>query len=284
MAKFVQLILVSLALHSEMSEAGPISTDKQMCEKEFKDCALNAHKDYRKAIVAGDDGRPDYVERKTCNYVTAAIEDCSAFLYDCYSVDHVEQLKNNQLELILNKLNKQVKNWDSKKCPPFKAYLDQLKQKSQPNYKSTPAPLHSVNMSCDNPMGHDGEVRTEECILYTCKKNVWRPSMDRDVCCYQGKAYRSFIANITQAGCTTSLWCEHDGNQASMEYRTTCDNIMERVKQTVAKIENRTEDLTVKMDMVEDKIDRVGKHIVATQDKLEAIEDSFDQLIKMFGK
>jgi len=285
MARLVHLILVSLALHSEMSEAGPISTDKKICENEIYKCNLNAYKDYRKAVDAGDDGRPDWKARKTCNYVTAAIEDCSAFLYDCYSVDEVETLKNEQFKNILNSLERiGITDWDSNKCPSVKAYLDKLRQTSQPTYKSTPVPVHPVNMSCGNPMGHDGEVRTEECILYTCKKNVWRPSMDRDVCCYQGKAYRSFITNITQDGCTTTMWCKHDGNQASMEYRTTCENIMERIKQTIAKIENRTEYLPVKMDMVEDKIDRVGKHIAATQDKLETIEDTFDQLIKRFGK
>ena len=135
--------------------------------------------------------------------------------------------------------------------------------------------------------GYDGEVRTEDCIKYTCKKSVWRPSMDKDVCCYQGVAFRSFIANITQDGCTTSLWCKHDGNQANMEYVTKCENGMEKIKQTIAKIEKRTDYLLGgdgKMDMVENKIDRIGEHVAGTEDKLKTIEDTIDELIKMLGK
>ena len=101
------------------------------------------------------------------------------------------------------------------------------------------------------------------------------------------KSSRYAIANITQDGCTTSLWCKHDGNQANMEYVTKCENKMEKIKQTIAKIEKRTDYLLGgdgKMDMVENKIDRIGEHVAGTEDKLKTIEDTIDELIKMLGK
>ena len=33
-----------------------------------------AYEDYKKAFQAGDDGRPDWMARKSCNYMTAAVE------------------------------------------------------------------------------------------------------------------------------------------------------------------------------------------------------------------
>merc|ERR1711908_188199 len=40
------------------------------------ECTTKAYADYQAAWAAGDDGRPDWVARKTCNYLTGSIEDC----------------------------------------------------------------------------------------------------------------------------------------------------------------------------------------------------------------
>merc|ERR1712055_806737 len=40
------------------------------------ECTTKAYADYQAEWAAGDDGRPDWVARKTCNYLTGSIEDC----------------------------------------------------------------------------------------------------------------------------------------------------------------------------------------------------------------
>ena len=35
---------------------------------------VRAYDDYKAAFEAGDDGKPDWMARKACNYMTAAVE------------------------------------------------------------------------------------------------------------------------------------------------------------------------------------------------------------------
>ena len=36
--------------------------------------SISAYEDYKAAFQAGDDGRPDWMARKACNYMTGAVE------------------------------------------------------------------------------------------------------------------------------------------------------------------------------------------------------------------
>jgi len=54
----------------------------------FNQCTRNAHQEYVDAMKKGDDGRPAFRARKTCNYLVAAIEvkpDQNALNIRCFS-------------------------------------------------------------------------------------------------------------------------------------------------------------------------------------------------------
>ena len=82
---------------------------------------FRAYNDYSAAFKAGDDGRPDWAARKSCNYMTAAVEDCGNLLIgDCNTEEEVTMMKDHQLKGILSQLKSSVQEWDSEKCPPVK--------------------------------------------------------------------------------------------------------------------------------------------------------------------
>merc|ERR1711890_220731 len=63
--------------------------------------------------------------RKSCNYLSAAVEECgNGLIGDCYSEEEVNQRKDTQVKGILKQLEATVEEWDSSKCPPVMAYLD----------------------------------------------------------------------------------------------------------------------------------------------------------------
>ena len=71
--------------------------------------------------MAGNDGRADWMARKSCNYMTAAVEDCGNMLVgDCNTEEEVTGMKDHQLKGILAQLQYSVQEWDSNKCPPVK--------------------------------------------------------------------------------------------------------------------------------------------------------------------
>ena len=47
----------------------------------LKPFIYRAYEDYKKAFHAGDDGRPDWMARKSCNYMTAAVEVSQLILF-----------------------------------------------------------------------------------------------------------------------------------------------------------------------------------------------------------
>ena len=80
-----------------------------------------AYQAYKEAHNAGDDGRPDWLARKTCNYMISAIDHCSNLLLGkCYTAEEVNEMKDAQLGAILDQLKSSIDTWDSKKCPPVR--------------------------------------------------------------------------------------------------------------------------------------------------------------------
>merc|ERR1739841_66740 len=59
------------------------------------ECTSKAYADYQAEWAAGDDGRPDWVARKTCNYLTGSIENCGNKLVEsgCVSQEEVDRMK-----------------------------------------------------------------------------------------------------------------------------------------------------------------------------------------------
>merc|ERR1712055_810058 len=128
MARLCLLALFVLSTFSNNSSANTLRVERDAWEektKEFETCRVGAHEEYAAAIHAGDDGRPDWFARKACNYITGAVEECAEGLVgECNTEDEVNNMKDEQIEGILEQLSKSIKEWDSEKCPPIKAYLE----------------------------------------------------------------------------------------------------------------------------------------------------------------
>jgi len=104
--------------------------DDKSCSPElFEACTIDAYTAYKSSITAGPDGRPDWLARKSCNYMTAAVEECGNMMVGtCNTEEEVVVLKDLQYQGILNQLAEHVKEWDSEKCPVTKAYLERQNQ------------------------------------------------------------------------------------------------------------------------------------------------------------
>jgi len=106
----------------EVSEA---EEEKVCSPEEFRACTQEAYKVYKAALTAGPDGRPDWMARKACNYMTTAVDECGNLLIGtCNTEEEVVVMKDSQYQGILNQLAEQVKEWDSDKCPVIQAYVE----------------------------------------------------------------------------------------------------------------------------------------------------------------
>jgi len=86
-------------------------------------CNARAYEVYSHAVAAGEDGRPDWMARKSCNFMTTTIEECSnALVGACFSEKEVDDMKDTQVEVFLAQVKKNMPNWDSSKCPAAIAY------------------------------------------------------------------------------------------------------------------------------------------------------------------
>jgi len=127
--RWTQLVILSLWLVLHVDGSPRLKRDA--CEKaqlDFNKCTYKAYEDYSKAFTAGDDGRPDWFARKSCNYLTASVEDCGNLLIGpCNTKEDVTALKDEQLKSILPQIKTSISEWDSDKCPAVKAHMDRLK-------------------------------------------------------------------------------------------------------------------------------------------------------------
>merc|ERR1712212_765622 len=128
MARLCLLALFVLSTFFNNSSANTLRAERDACEEirdEVQNCQTGAYEDYRAAISAGEDGRPDWMARKSCNYITATIEECTNKLVgDCATEEEVNNMKDGQLEGLLEQLSDTIEEWDSEKCPAIKAYMD----------------------------------------------------------------------------------------------------------------------------------------------------------------
>merc|ERR1711892_495991 len=122
------LILVSISLVSMSETVEEKSADCGKLTSDMNTCAARAYSVYKKAIKSGDDGKPDWKARKSCNYMTAAIYPCTSLLLgECNSQQEVDKMNEQQLKGILKKLESTVEEWDSDKCPPVKQHIRRMK-------------------------------------------------------------------------------------------------------------------------------------------------------------
>jgi len=99
---------------------------------DFQACTQQAYATYSAAYRGGGDGRDSFSARKTCNYMTDALEVCPEKLRKdgCFSDEEVLAMKDRQMHSILKQVKSSVAEWDSCKCPPIKAHLDRMKAKA----------------------------------------------------------------------------------------------------------------------------------------------------------
>jgi len=120
------LALVVFSALTDTSEGSTIRVERDACDdliEAFQVCTTKAYTDYTEAIAAGDDGRADWFARKSCNYVTAAVEDCgNTLIGECMTEEEVNTEKDRQIVSVLEGLSSN-EEWDSEKCPPVKAHL-----------------------------------------------------------------------------------------------------------------------------------------------------------------
>jgi len=128
MLRLCLLQFLSILFISTVTESARIERDAcDEIRKEFDACSRQAYTDYQMAFQKGDDGRPDWMARKSCNYMTAAVEDCgNQLIGECNTAEEVTTMKDHQLKGILAQLQTSVKQWDSSKCPAIKAHIDRI--------------------------------------------------------------------------------------------------------------------------------------------------------------
>merc|ERR1719222_148311 len=128
MARLSLLALFVLSTFCNNSSANTLRVERDACEEkreEVQNCQTGAYEEYTAAITAGKDDRPDWMARKSCNYITATIEECTNQLVgECATEEEVNEMKDGQIEGILEQLSDTIQEWDSEKCPAIKAYMD----------------------------------------------------------------------------------------------------------------------------------------------------------------
>jgi len=116
---------------------------------DFQACTQQAYATYSAAYRGGGDGRDSFSARKTCNYMTDALEVCPEKLRKdgCFSDEEVLAMKDRQMHSILKQVKSSVAEWDSCKCPPIKAHLDRMKAKAGAKVaEECPAPVQEQKL------------------------------------------------------------------------------------------------------------------------------------------
>jgi len=115
---FISLIITNV-LHCAEADKCSEAT------KAYNECSEKAYTTYKKALKKGNDGRPNFEARKSCNYMTEAVENCGdQFNSVCKSEAEVTAEKDTQLARVLKQVKASVEDWDSEKCPAIKAHED----------------------------------------------------------------------------------------------------------------------------------------------------------------
>merc|ERR1712179_42633 len=91
----------------------------------FNECAKKAYENFMKVFRQGDDGkRPDWLARKSCNYLTESVETCgNKQVGVCFTQEEIDKKKDEQLKIALEQVRTNIPAWDSNKCPAIKAHL-----------------------------------------------------------------------------------------------------------------------------------------------------------------
>jgi len=82
----------------------------------------------------------------------------------------------------------------------------------------------STGEICQHPEGVNGEANIEGCVKHTCKKGVWRPSIDKSTCCFNGEAFEfgSRISTVDDDCTTVYLECTNKGIETVISISPHC--------------------------------------------------------------
>merc|ERR1711994_1174043 len=137
---------------------------KSVCEttqSNYEACVASAHAEHREALSRGDDGKPDFYSRKSCNYIESTVKDCGELLIgDCFDADAVQEMRNNQFKTIVTSLE-QAEEWDSTKCPAVKEWKDSLNDESEDDDEGDDD-SDGVPDNVDNDDDNDGVPDSED--------------------------------------------------------------------------------------------------------------------------
>jgi len=123
--------------------AGVIGDDMVECNKksaEAEACRTQAYATFKEAIGRGTDKRPDWMARKSCNYLTDIIDKCGNLLVGCKTQAEVDQEKDEQLKENLANVKEKLLTWDSTKCPAIKAHEERVKAAAAAQQNAEPQP------------------------------------------------------------------------------------------------------------------------------------------------
>merc|ERR1719348_301986 len=123
--RVLTILLVTVGLIAGViGDGGEGCTEKKT---EFENCKKQAYDTFKEAITRGNDKRPDWMARKSCNYITDSIYKCGNILVGCQTQEEVDQEKDKQLKDSLAQVKEQLNTWDSTKCPAVKAHEERVK-------------------------------------------------------------------------------------------------------------------------------------------------------------
>merc|ERR1711942_263877 len=164
MARLCLLALLVLSTLTTNSSANTLRVERDACDdktEELEACRLGAYEEYKEAFAAGDDGRPDWLARKSCNYMTKTIEECSeGMVGECMTEEEVNEMKDHQLQGILGQLSATINEWDSQKCPAMKAHLDRTN--AAEDEEETPEEIDSAAQEKEDEKEEGEEDKEEE--------------------------------------------------------------------------------------------------------------------------
>merc|ERR1711862_400201 len=164
MARLCLLAVLVISTLTTNSSANTLRVERDACDdktEELEACRLGAYEEYKEAFAAGDDGRPDWLARKSCNYVTKTIEECSeGMVGECMTEEEVNEMKDHQLKGILEQLSATINEWDTQKCPAMKAHLDRTN--AAEDEEETPEGVDSAAQEREEEKEEDEKEEGEE--------------------------------------------------------------------------------------------------------------------------
>jgi len=159
--------LLFLAFLGISSTGGALLKDVECAAKieAVHECSSDAWEIMDVALETPD-GRPDFQERKYCNYMTAAYENCTNILHGCFPQEEINFWIDNDLSNYMDGIEEIYSNWDNQKCPPFRHMLE----------RKASAP--SASAECQTAMESFHDCRQKSLVEWEVTEDDGRPDFE----------------------------------------------------------------------------------------------------------